>query len=52
MLLGGGRYSEAHHIGNDMGKCLGLKVSGRYWEEDAISGLTVLTHKNCRCRFE
>ena len=32
MLLGGGCYSEAHHIGNDMGKHLGLKVSGCYWE--------------------
>ena len=31
-LLEGGRYSEVNHIGNDMGKCLGLKVSGRYWE--------------------
>ena len=37
-LLGGGRYSEVHHIGNDMGKCLGLKVNGRYSEVAAIRG--------------
>ena len=32
MLLGGGCYSEAHHIGNDMVKCFELKVSGRCCE--------------------
>ena len=37
----GGRSSEDHIIVNDMGKCLGLKSSGRYWELAAIRGSIV-----------
>ena len=40
MLLGGGCYSEAHYIGNGMGKCVGLKVSGRYGKVAIQSCLT------------
>ena len=35
-LLGGGRYLEVHHIGNDMGKCLELNDGGRCWKVAAI----------------
>ena len=44
MLLGGGRHSEVRHIGNDMGKCLGLKVSDLYWEVAAVRESTVFVN--------
>ena len=42
MLLGGGCYSEVPRIGNDMGKHLGLKVSGCHWEMAASQRWSLL----------